>query len=273
MNERKKRISNTELVADFRSPLLTVAAVFLTAAMICAAPGFIQVFNQTLSTRILALLALDFVDPAICRSWLNVWRIIQIVTFILPIPMVIGLWVSVADMYSTEKEKSMPLRCIRYFVRAVRVARVVLWAVTVLLAAAFVFRLVRYVVLNAPTLGGILFILVTLLLEGIFGIAVAVVLVLVIRCMNSAVHTADTIHYNMLMGTCDSYGFNAAPSAFMIGLGVVALVLCFVARGYLFAMLSYICFAAGMFLMSAWLHGYRRKNGNRAIEMLRKENG
>ena len=165
----------------------------------------------------------------------------------------------------------MPPCSIRYFSCTVRVARAVLWSAAILLAGVFLFRLIRYIVLNAPTLGGILFILLTLLLEGLFGLATAVALVLAIRCMNGAVHTVDTIRYNMLMGDCDSYGFNAATSAFLIALGLVSLVLCIIAKGYLLAMSSYVCFSAGLFLLAVWLGRYRRRNGQRAIEIRRKE--
>ena len=211
MDKPKNRIPNSELMNDFRSPLLVIAALFLSAAVIFTVPGIIALFDRELADHILALLALKFVDPAICKSWLNIWRLVQVLTLILPFPMMIGLWLCVADMRNKDISQPMPPRSIRYFVRAVRIARVVFWTAAVLLAAVFVIRLVRYIVLNAPTLGGILFILVTLLLEGLFAIAVAVVMVIVIRCMNAAVHTAETIHAGKSAYSVDVEGEKECP--------------------------------------------------------------
>ena len=271
MNGRTNKIPNSVLISDLRSPLLVISALFLTAAVAFSLPGIIALWDREHSEYVLAILALDYVDSAICHTWLNVWRLIQILILVLPLPTAVGLWLCVVDARCKDEDRPMPPLSVRYFSRMVTVVRVVLWVVSLILAAVFLFRFIRYIVVNAPTLGGILFILLMLLLEGIFGAVTAVFLVIVIRCMNGVVEMMDTIRYNMTLGTCESYGLGAAPSALLILLGVAAIALCVIARGYIFPMLSCICFAAGQFLLACWIHGYRRRNGNRAIETIRSK--
>lgn len=271
MNDRANKIPNSVLLSDLRSPLLVIAALLLNAAVALAIPGVAALFNQQRTEYVLAILALDYVDPAICHTWLNIWRLIQILLLVLPLPAAVGLWMCVSDACCRDEERAVPPLSVRYFSGMVRVTRVVLWVISLLLAAVFLFRFVRYIVINAPTLGGILFILLMLLLEGIFGAVVAVFLVIVLRCMNGVVNMMDTIRYNMTLGTCESYGLGAAPSALLILLGVAAIVLCVIANGYILPMLSCIAFALGQFLMACWIRGYRRRNGNRAIETLRSQ--
>jgi hypothetical protein len=230
-------------------------------------PGLNNIFDQALSQRILALLAVDYIDQATCYSWLNIWRLVNILLVILPLLAAIGLWLCVIDGFYRKEDRPMPPPGIRYFSGIVRIFRVVPWVLALFLAAIFLFRFVRYIVVNAPMTGGILFILSMALPECVLGAVVAVCLVIVIRCMDSAVNTADTIRYNMTLGTCESYGFSAAPSALLICLGLLLLALGFISRDYIFTMLSCICFALGLFLVAGWIHSYRGKNGKRAIEM------
>ena len=269
-NADRHDLSREILNRDIRSPLFVLSAVFSVAAVFLAIPGIILLFDQEAAELYQVFLGLDYIDESAQQSWLFVRNLINMLALLVPLLMAVGLWISIAATYC-QQDSAMPMWGFNYFSFAARAARVVVCITGILLAALFVFRAVRYIVINAAQIGGLLFIFAMLLPECVFAAVVAIIIVLTFRCLGSAIHTVDNIQLNFLTGKSESYGLTIGAVWLLAMMGVAAVVLCAISEGGVAARLCFGFAAAADFLLAAWLQWYRKKNGKRALARFRLE--
>lgn len=264
------RVSREMIEKDVRSPFLILSAVFCAAAAVCSIPGIILLFDGEAAELYQLFLSLDYIDESAQGSWLFVRNLTNVLALAVPLLMGIGLWLTVISTFAGAGER-LPMWGIKYFSVTARLTRIIVCVTGVLLAIAFLLRAVRYVLLNAFQIGGVLFIFAMLLPECVFLAVVAVIIVVTLQCLKSAVHTVDTIQLNFLTGRNESYGLTAGAVWLLAMLGVGAVVLCVVNRDGMAAVLCFSFAAAADFFLAVWLQCYRKKTGRRALAAYRRE--
>ena len=254
---------------DFRSPLLILSAILCISAAIYAVPGIILLFDREAAELYQAFMSLDYIDESAQMSWLFVRGLINVLALIVPLLIGVGLALLIASTFFSPMEK-LPMWGLNYFYKAAKVFQIFAHITGVLLAVLFVVRALRYMIINGAYNGGILFIFAMLLPECVFLTVVAIIFVMLFRCMKSVILTLDTLQLNVLTGKNESYGLTSGAVWLIAVIGVAACVLCVMGEG-IEAKLCFGFSALADFLLSIWLLSYRRKNGKRALEQFRRD--
>lgn len=254
---------------DFRSPLLILSAILCIAAVVCSIPGIALLFDRETTTLYQAFMSLDYIDDSAQQSWLFVRGLVNVLAMLVPLIIGIGLIAMICSTFARPAEK-LPLWGINFFSAGAKIFRIVAYAVGVILAIMFVFRALRYIIINGAQTGGILFIFAMLLPECVFLAVVAIIFALMFRCLKSVSLTVDTLQLNILTGKHESYGLTPGAVWLIVMIGAAACVLC-VTGEEMAAKLCFGCSALADFSLAIWLLGYRKKNGKRALEQFRQE--
>ncbi len=266
--EQRSMTSREMINRDIRSPFLILSAVFCLAAVVCAVPGITLLFDQEASELYQIFLGLDYIDSSAQQSWLFVRGLVKVLALIVPLLIGIGLWLLIVATFVRRAGK-LPMWGLTYFAGGAKVFRIVVYVVGVFLAGLFIFRALRYIIVNGAEIGGVLFIFAMLLPECVFLAVVAIIFVLTMRCLKSVISTLDTIRLNVLTGENESYGLTPGAVWFIAMVGVAAIVLCIISEEMI-AMIGFGLSALADLLLAAWLQQYRRKIGRRALEKFRQ---
>ena len=267
--QQEKHISRGIVNRDFRSPFLFLSAVLCIAASICSIPGIGILFDKEAAELYQIFLSLDYIDTSAQQSWLFVRGLINVLALAVPLLIGIGLCLLIAATFA-HPAKKLPMWGLGYFSVSAKLFRIVVYVVGILLAVLFVFRALRYMIVNGAQIGGVLFIFAMLLPECVFLAVVAIIFVLTLRCMKSVINTLDTLRLNALTGGHESYGLTSGAVWLIAMIGVSAVVLGIISEDRS----GRLCFgfaALADFLLAVWLVCYRKKNGKRALAQFRKD--
>jgi len=268
--EKPQRVVSWEMICrDRRSPILIVALILFLASICFSLPGVVKMFDEEASIRFMLLLGVDYIDAGAALSWLIVRNLISSLGLIVPLLMSVGIILTLLS--SGTKRDPVPMWGLEYFHMMAKISRVVLWVVMGLLALLFVFRAVRYMIINGSQIGGILFIFAMLLPECVFACVVAIALALFTWGIYGMVHTLDNIRLNCLTGRPECYGLKGSAAFLMVLTAIAAAVLCGVNWSEWWTAVCFGCSAAAHVFMAIWLHWYRRKTAARALEQYRAD--
>lgn len=254
---------------DFRSPFLFLGAFCCFAAVVCAMPGIGILFDKEAAELYQIFLSLDYIDTSAQQSWLFVRGLVNVLALVVPLLIGIGLCLLIAATFA-QRTKKLPMWGLGYFSVSAKIFQIIVCVVGIFLAVLFVFRALRYLIVNGAQIGGVLFIFAMLLPECVFLAVVTIIFVLTLRGMKSVINTLDTLRLNALTGRNESYGLTSGAVWLIAMVGVAAVVLGVISE----ELSGKLCFgfaALADFLLAVWLVCYRKKNGKRALEQFRQE--
>lgn len=254
---------------DFRAPCLILSAILCFVATAFSVPGIIELFDREKIELMKALMELDYIDQSAQQSWLFVRGLVNILALIVPLLIGLGLILLLIATF-VAKTSRPPVWGFGYFSAAAKIFRILSFVIAGALIVLFLFRALRYIFMNGAYNGGVLFIFAMLLPECVFLAVVAIIFVLLFRCLNSVSLTLDTIQLNVLTGRNESYGLTSGAVWLIAMMGVASCVL-YVIGEEISAKICYACAAVAYFSLAVWLLCYKKRNGKRALEQFRKE--
>lgn len=255
---------------DFRAPLLILSVILCFGSATFSVPGIIELFNREKTELMQALMGLDYIDQSAQQSWLFVRGLVNVLGLIVPLLIGFGLMFLFLSTFA-EKSKKPPTWGLRYFSAVTKILHKSAYVIAGMLMILFLFRVIRYIIVNGAYNGGVLFIFAMLLPECVFLAVTAIIFVFLFRCLNSVTLTLDTIQLNILTGSNESYGLTSGAVWLIAMMGVASCALHIIGENTS-AKICFACSALADFLLASWLICYKKRNGKRALERFRREN-
>ena len=268
----------------YRSQLPKWAAGAFSAAAILGLPGVILLFSREYQDFLIQDLYLGgVVEASAANTWHLIESLITIVHFLCCAALASGLILALTSKFH---------RGIHLLSTAAQWLLYGLYGGGILALCVLAFRLIRYILFAVRINGGSYLIYSMLISEGLMVALAFLIYTLLRRFLNTSLDTIASIGYTVSSGKLDSHSISSFPSAGLIGLAVVCLVLSvnhvytltiidsfprdyykiLVAErpGQYLAAASCVLCAAGNLLLAIYLRRYKRRD-ERFRYSIRKE--
>lgn len=212
-------------IQKLKSPLIPAAVVLYILATLAGIPGIFLLFNQEYA-RFLAgdLIAGGISDASSIRSWQMINAAISILTCFGPALMAIGLIIT---------RKGKPVLGLGILSTAAQWLLYGVYASGGLCLAVFVFRFIRFLIINISHPSGIVAIYSMIISEGLMASQAVFLFFLIRKFLNCCLDSTASITYTLATGKLDDRSIPSLPAACFLILAVVGV---FIACNRLFTL-------------------------------------